>query len=467
MSRFLVLAAREPSGLMTRATGAHCRVGMLQSPGQTTCNPPAELDRRHVAAEDDSVEYRSRIVDGSLDLALQAAGAVVIEGPKASGKTETGRQRAASEVRVDTPDARQAFAASPSLLLDGPSPRLLDEWQVEPDLWNYVRHAVDDRRSTGQFILTGSAVPPDDAARHSGAGRFIHLRMRPMTLAELGFSTRDVSLATVLAGGDVRASRPGLTVPDLAERIVVGGWPSNLKLTTPQAMRANAGYLEDIARDDVRRLDGIRRDPLGVRRLLGSLARNIAGAATIEKLTADANGADGGYNSDTIRGYVAALERLMIVDDVLAWRPSIRSRARLRQTAVRHLADPSLATAALNAAPARVLHEINWMGQLFESLVIRDLRVYAASQGGEVFYYRDSNGLEVDAIIELPDGGWAAFEVKLGSSTEVVDAAAANLRRLADNVLVPPVALGVITGSGYGVTRPDGVHQIPIAALAP
>jgi uncharacterized protein len=411
------------------------------------------------------MEYRPRIVDETLARAIEASGAVVVEGPKACGKTETARQRAASEVRVDTPDARQAFAASPSLLLEGATPRLLDEWQVEPDLWNYVRHAVDDRRATGQFLLTGSAVPPDEPARHSGAGRFIRLRMRPMTLTELGFSTGDVSLASVLAGEEVRAPRPGLSVPDLAERIVVGGWPVNLRLTTVQAMRANRGYLEDIVREDVRRLDGVRRDPLGVQRLLGSLARNVAGAATVERLTADANGADGGYNSDTIRGYMTALARLMIVDDVPAWNPSIRSRARLRQTPVRHLADPSLAPAALNANPARLLREINWMGQLFESLAIRDLRVYAASQGGEVFYYRDSSGLEVDAIIEMADGRWAAFEVKLGSTPAIVDAAAANLRRLANDVLEPPMALGIITGTGYGFTRPDGIHQIPIAAL--
>jgi hypothetical protein len=231
-------------------------------------------------------------------------------------------------------------------------------------------------------------------------------------------------------------------------------------------MDANRGYLEDVAREDVRRLDGVRRDPLGVRRLLNSIARNIAGAATIEKLTADANGTDGSYNSDTMRGYLAALDRLMIADDVPAWNPSIRSRARLRQTAVRHLADPSLAAAALNANPARVLREIKWMGQLFESLVIRDLRVYAAAQDGEVLYYRDSNGLEVDAVVELRDGRWAAFEIKLGSSAEIVDAAAGQLRKLADQVIEQPVALGVITGTGYGFTRPDGVHQIPVAALA-
>lgn len=412
------------------------------------------------------MDYRARVVDHSLARLLEATGAVVIEGPRACGKTETARQQAASEVRVDTPDARQAFAASPSLLLDGTPPRLLDEWQVEPDLWNYVRHAVDDRQAMGQFILTGSAVPPDDPARHSGAGRFIHLRMRPMTLAELGVSTGDVSLEAVLAGSDVRAPEPGLTVPELAERIVVGGWPANLRLTTAQAMDANRGYLEDIAREDMRRLDGVRRDPLGIRRLLNSIARNIAGAVTIEKLTADANGADGGYNSDTMRGYLAALDRLMIADDVAAWNPNIRSRARLRQTAVRHLADPSLAAAALNADPARVLHEINWMGQLFESLVIRDLRVYAAAQSGEVFYYRDSSGLEVDAVIEFRDGRWAAFEIKLGSSAGIVDAAAKQLRKLADLVVEQPVALGVITGTGYGFRRSDGVHQIPIGALA-
>lgn len=413
-----------------------------------------------------AVEYRPRVIDSELVASLDAVGAVAIEGPKAVGKTETGRRASRSEVRVDTVAARQAFAADPGLLIAGATPRLIDEWQVEPELWNYVRHAVDDRQAPGQFILTGSAVPSDDPARHPGAGRFIHLRMRPMTLAETGHSTGAVSLAAVLDGEQVSAQDPDLMVADIAERIVVGGWPGHLGLTAVQSLRAMSGYIDDICRVDVQRLDGIRRDPTGVRRLISSLARNVATPASIAALTADANGSDGTFLAETIGTYLGALDRLMITEDLPAWRPELRSRARLRATPVRHLSDPSLAAAALNANPERVLREINWMGSLFESLVVRDLRVYAQRLDGRLFHYRDNNGLEADAIIELPDGRWAAFEIKLGSHPTIVDEAAANLLKLKAVVArEEPTALGVITGTGYSLTRPDGVLQIAVGAL--
>ncbi len=413
------------------------------------------------------MDYRPRLVDSQLASSLEAVGAVVLEGPKACGKTETGRRAARSEVRVDTLASRQAFAADPRLLLQGATPHLIDEWQVEPELWNYVRHAVDDRQAKGQFILTGSAVPPDDPARHPGAGRFIHLRMRPMTLAETGYSTGSVSLAGVLRGDPVSAPDPGLSVQDIAERIVIGGWPAHLGLSAAQALRAMSGYIEDVCRTDLQRVDGIRRDPAGVRRLMSSLARNIATPASIEALTSDANGADGTLLSETVSGYLAALARLMVTEDLPAWTPALRSRARLRATPVRHLADPSLAAAALNANPARVLREINWMGFLFEALVVRDLRVYAEAGNGQLFHYRDSNGLEADVILELPDGQWAAFEIKLGSTPAVVDRAAANLLKLKSVVAGDgPAVLGVITGTGFALMRPDGVAQIPVGALA-
>lgn len=412
------------------------------------------------------MEYRPRLIDAQLASALDAVGAVVLEGPRAVGKTESGRHAARSEVRVDTPAARQVFAADPALLLVGATPRLVDEWQTEPDLWNEVRHEVDRRQAKGQFILAGSAVPRDDPGRHPGAGRFIHLRMRPMTLAETGHSTGAVSLAAALDGQSVSAPDPGLRVADLAERMVVGGWPGHLGLSAAQSMRAMAGYIEDTCRADLQRLDGVRRDPRNVRRLLDSLARNIATPASLESLAADANGADGTMLPETIGTYLQALDRLMVTEDVPPWRPGLRSRARLRGTAVRHLADPSLATAALNAGPSRLLRDVNWMGFLFESLVVRDLRVYAQPLDGRVFHYRDSNGLEADAVVELADGRWAAFEVKLGSTPAVVDAAASALLRLASIVDGPaPVALAVITGTGYSLVRPDGVLQIAVGAL--
>jgi len=393
------------------------------------------------------VEYRPRVLDGRLASALEAAGAVVIEGVKASGKTETGRQAARSEVRIDTVASHQMMTVAPELLLEGEPPLLLDEWQVEERLWNYVRHAVDDRQLPGQFILTGSALASDDPTRHPGAGRFIRLRMRPMTLAEVGYSTGDISFAAVLQGQGVRAPQPGLTVPDIAERIVVGGWPAHLGLTASQAQRLMSGYIDDVSREDIQRVDGIRRDPDGVRRVITSLARNVATPATLELITADAAGTDVSLKIDTVRTYYASLKRLMIVDD---------------------LADPALAAAALRATPAMLLHDLNTMGYLFESMVVRDLRVYAEAQEASVFHYRDELGLEVDAIVEMADGRWAGFEVKLGSSPEVCDVAAEHLLKLRDKVAgQPPIALGVITATGFGFVRRDGVLQIPIGALAP
>ena len=413
------------------------------------------------------MDYQPRILDGQLADALQSIGAVVIEGPKAVGKTETGRRASNSEIRMETSAARQAYAADPGLVLQGATPRLIAKWQVEPALWNDVRHAVDDRREPGQFILTGSAVPRDDATRHSGAGRYIRLRMRPMSLFESGHSTGGVSTAAILRGASVSAPAPDLTVPDLADRIVIGGWPANLGRTARQSLRALSAYVTDVCQVDVQRLDGVRRDPAGVQRLFRSLARNVATPASIARLTADANGTDGALLADTVRTYLDGLERLLVTEDVPAWAPRVRSRARLREAPVRHFTDPSLATAVLNVDRARLLDEIEWMGLLFESLVVRDLRVYVATLGGQVFHYRDSNGLEADAIIELPDGKWAAFEIKLGSSSPVVDGAAANLLKLKSTVESEPVALAVITGTGFSFTRPDGVHQVAIGALAP
>lgn len=412
------------------------------------------------------MEYRPRIIDSLLSESLAIAGAVVVEGPKACGKTETGRRAAASEIRLDTPAARQTYDASPSLVMEGPTPRLLDEWQVLPDLWNLVRHEVDDRQAKGQFILTGSAVPADDPTRHTGAGRFIRLRMRPMTLAETGHSNGTVSLASLMSGEGLSAVDPGLTVQDIADRIVVGGWPTNLDLTPRQSLRYLAGYLDDICRVDIQRVDDRRRDPDGVRRLIASLGRNIATPAKVTTLTSDANGTDGTLAAETVSGYLKALARLMATDDVHAWDPGIRSTVRLQGAPVRHLADPSLATAALGAGPDRVIREIEWMGFLFEALVVRDLRVYAARSDARLFHLRDDKGFEVDAIIEQPDGTWGAFEIKLGSSPSVVDAAAANLLTLkARYPTRPPITLGVITGTGYGFVRKDGVLQVPIGVL--
>jgi len=407
-------------------------------------------------------------VDAELRSALASAGAVVVEGPKACGKTETARQAARSEVLLDVDSqARQAATVDPGLILEGPSPRLIDEWQQRPEIWNHVRRVVDDRGGSGHFILTGSSVPPDEETRHVGAGRFLRLRMRPMSLWESGRSSGKISLAAILAGEPVHSPDPGLTIPQIAEFLCIGGWPGNLGATATQAQRLLRGYVNEIARADVQRVDGARRDPQTVARLLRSLARNVATAASINLLRKDVNGADGNQKSETISAYLDALVRLMIIEDLPAWAPSMRSRTRLRAAAVRHFVDPSLAVAALRAAPTRLLRDLEWFGLLFENLVIRDLRVYAQPLDAQVFSYRDEKGLEADAVLEMPDGRWAAFEVKLGVGE--LDTAAANLLRLKTRIDTEatgePLLLAVITGAGYGYVRSDGVAVLPIGAL--
>lgn len=413
--------------------------------------------------------YRARIVDAELGASLASAGAVLIEGPRACGKTETARRAARSEVLLDVDAAaRQAAAIDPRLILDGAEPRLIDEWQSEPEVWNHIRRVVDDRRGTGHFILTGSSVPIDDETRHVGAGRFIRLRMRPMALAESGHSDKSLSLAAILGGATVRAADPGLTIAKIADLVCVGGWPGNLGFTVPQTQRLLRGYITEVARADVQRADGVRRDAQVVARLLRSLARNVGTPASINGLRADVNGTDHNHKSETIASYLDVLARLMVTEDLPAWAPSLRSRTRLRAAAVRHFVDPSLAVAAMGASPARLLSDVRWLGLLFENLVVRDLRVYAQALDAQVFAYRDETGLEADAVIELPDGRWAAFEVKLGLRD--VDLAAEHLLRLADRIDTQaagePLALAVITGTGLGYVRHDGVAVIPIGALA-
>jgi len=401
---------------------------------------------------------------------LDAVGAVVIEGPKACGKTATARRVAASEVLFDVdPNARQAVAVDPALVLAGATPRLLDEWQVEPAVWNHVRREVDNRALPGQFVLTGSAVPADDITRHTGAGRIARVRMRPMSLFESGRSTGEISLAELLDGRSDRGSDPGLTVGDLAEEVAVGGWPGLRDRRVPDVLRALRDYLGEIARVDVGRVDATRRDPARVTRLLRSLARNVGTQAAATTLSRDADGTDAPLKDDTVRDYLAALDRLMIVEDQAAWAPHLRSRHRLRSAPKRHFADPSLAVAALGATPDRLLREINLLGHLFESLVIRDLRVYAQAIDAEVLHYRDSGDVEVDAIVEAPDGRWMAFEVKLGQGQ--VDEAAAGLKRFAERIDTrrcgEPALLGVIVATGYGYRRDDGIAVLPVGSLGP
>ncbi len=416
------------------------------------------------------MSYSPRVVDAEVARDLGAIGAVVIEGPRGCGKTETGRNRAASEALLDVDeDMRRAVTVNPVLVLDGETPRLIDEWQLAPAIWNLVRRAVDDRRRPGQFILTGSAMPADDVSRHSGAGRISRIRMRPMSLFELRWSSGAVSLAALLAGERVDGVGCDAGVEALADTLAAGGWPGLRGLAVADAQRILRSYLGEVSRVDVSRVDEKRRDPARVSRLLGSLARNVATHAAATTLAADAGGSDGPLDDDTVREYLDVLERLMVIEDQPAWSTHLRSKQRLRRAPKRHFVDPSLAVAALGATPERLLREIRLLGFLFESLVIRDLRIYAQAAEASVLQYRDSGGLEVDAIVETLDGRWAAFEVKLDPAR--ADEAAASLLKLAAKVDTDacgePVALGVITAGRLGFTREDGVQVIPINALGP
>lgn len=416
--------------------------------------------------ENSVMAYLPRVADGELGARLSSAGAVLIEGPKACGKTETARRQAASEIRLDLDDAeREAAEVAPDLVLNRPAPLLIDEWQMVPSLWNRVRRAVDDRQSPGQFILTGSATPDDDVNRHSGAGRFSVMRMRPMCLAESGRSLATVSLDALLDGATQSAPDPGLTVPDLADALTVGGWPAWQGRPPAAVARGLRDCLTQISHVDVLAISGQRRDPAKIEALLRSLARNTGTEAAITTLAEDVAGQR--MDRDTASDYLAALERLMVVENQPAWAPAMRSRAQLRSSPKRHLVDPSLAVAALRGSPAKLLADLKMMGTLFESLVVRDLRVLSQPLDGTVFHYRDNKGLEVDAIVSCDDGRWGAFEVKLGSSR--VEAAAANLLSLADKVDTAtcgqPGVLAVVTGTGLAYRRRDGVHVVPIGTL--
>lgn len=414
--------------------------------------------------------YLPRIVDAELTGLLRAAGAVLVEGPRATGKTATAGQSAASAVSLDVDDnARRMIGADPAAVLDGDTPRLIDEWQLEPTVWNHVRRAIDRRRASGQFILTGSAVPADDIARHTGAGRFVRLRMRPLSLYESGHSGGQISLRRLLDGEEQRAGRSETPVARVAELVCAGGWPGHIGRTLPGVLRVNRGYVDEIRRTDVSRVSGRTRDPTKVERLLRSLARNVATPVSLSKLATEVGGDERPLKTDTVAEYLDALDRLMVVENQPAWSPHLRSRTTLRQTPVRHFVDPSLAVAALRATPARLTADLEFLGLLFESLVVRDLRVHAQAADAQVFHYREKDGLEVDAVVEAADGRWAAFEIKLGERW--VDDGAESLRRLARRLEQSdhgkPAALAVIVPTGYGYVKPGEVGVIPIGALGP
>lgn len=434
---------------------------------------------RRDQSEAGSRSYTERVIDQELSDALVRSGAVLVEGPKAVGKTSTANRYARTVVRLDDrSDDRvaAAFDLDPALVLTGPTPVLLDEWQEFPTLWNRVRHEVDDRGGKpGQFILTGSATPDDQVRRHSGAGRFTVLQMRPMSLFESGHSDGQVSLAALFEGRPPRGYDADWNATEsrtlIAQRIVTGGWPTNLSKPVAVAARANADYLRLLGEHDLIRLEG--RDPETAARVIRSYARNIATSAyeTTIAIGATAGQAEAGPDATsraTTRAHLAALERLRIIEEQPAWGPTLRSATRANTTPKRHFIDPCLAAAALNVGWQPLAADPTTLGLWFESLAVRDLRIYAQPLSGQVLHYRDKSRLEVDAIVMLPDGRWGAFQVKAGTGQRTLDTAAASLRKLRATVDDSRCAfVAVLTNGPAAGRRDDGVDVIPLRMLKP
>jgi predicted AAA+ superfamily ATPase len=417
-------------------------------------------------------KYLPRIADKVLATALGASGAVLIEGPKWCGKTRTAEEKAASALYMQNPDHTasylQAADIKPSLLLKGDTPRLIDEWQMAPVLWDAVRFAVDQRGETGQFILTGSAVPKDNAVQHTGTGRISRMIMRPMSLFESLESKGMVSLKSLFDGNvGEESGHSSLTIEGLAFALIRGGWPASIGRKESVALRQVYDYVDAVINIDVSRVDGIEKSPARLRALIRSLARNVSTTASIATIYKDIALDEQTISEKTISAYINALRRIFVIEDLPAWNPAMRSKTALRNTPKRHFVDPSIAAAVLRANSDSLLSDFNTFGLLFESLCIRDLRVYAQSIDGEVFHYRDKNGLEADAIVHLKDGRWGAVEVKMGAKE--IEKAAENLKILREKVnldkMKEPSFLMVLTATELGYQRDDGVYIVPIGCL--
>ena len=418
-------------------------------------------------------KYLPRICDILLEKELSSTGAVLIEGAKWCGKTSTAMRPAKSILYMQDPDSAAANLAladtKPSLLLKGDSPRLIDEWQMAPVLWDAVRFEADRRGIPGQFILTGSAVPADGQIAHTGTGRFARLLMRPMSLFESQESNGCVSLKELFSGSCDIAGEGILSIEQYAFAICRGGWPAAVQMASENALRTAINYVEAIINMDFQRVDGAEKNPERVRALLRSLSRNISTLATMQTIIADMQAHDSAISDKTLSTYLNVLRRIFVIEDQPAWQPSLRSKTALRTSAKRQMVDPSIAVAVMRASPEKILQDFNAFGYLFESLCIRDLRVYAQANDGSVFHYRDKSDLEADMIISLNNGKWGAIEVKTGSRQ--IEEAAANLLKLKDKInkdkMGAPSFLMVITGGKYAYSRPDGVCVVPLSCLKP
>ena len=413
--------------------------------------------------------YIERVSDNELQRKLSASGAVLIRGAKACGKTESAKQLAKSVLEVDIdPQVPLLMETEPSRLLIGNTPRLIDEWQEQPKLWNLIRHEIDKRALPAQFILTGSANPDENAKKHSGAGRFTTLDMHTMSWQELGHSTGKISMESLLKGDKIDINDNPCDLEFIVEKIIVGGFPALIGKSLSQAKDLNRAYIDLLAEIDMSRVSDIKRDPVKVRNILRSLARNIATTVETISIETDIFEKDNiNISRPTIYDYLNALERLMIIENQPAWNPHLRSSALLRKAPKRHLTDVSLAAAALGVDKNSLLNDLKFTGFLFESLVTHNLRVYAQANDAKVFHYRDSTNLEVDTIVQKYSGEYAAFEIKLGIGQ--IDDAAANLNKfvaiLDTTKTPPPQSLNIVTGTGISYTRKDGINVISLSSL--
>lgn len=418
--------------------------------------------------------YRPRIIDNKIEEYLGVFGALCIEGPKWCGKTWTSSFHSRSEIYLGDPAGnfqnRNLAELSPDLVLQGETPRLIDEWQEVPPLWDAVRFHVDQSSEKGLFILTGSSTPNHKGILHSGAGRIARIRMRPMSLYESGDSSGMVSLGDLCADRMESVMTGEVRLTDLIGYILRGGWPASLGLSIKEASLLPRKYLDAIVDDDVYRIDGVKRDTTKIRLLLRSLARNESTTATNRSLKNDVKEKDDeDIDVDTIASYLDIFSRLFLIENQQPFSSKIRSSVRVKQAEKRHFADPSLAAALLGATEEKLLGDLNTLGFLFEALCERDLRIYTDAFGGQLYHYQDYQNREVDAVIQLPGGEWCAFEIKLGANQ--IDEAAAVLVKLKNDIAkepggIPPKVLCVVCGmSNAAYKRADGVYVVPITAL--
>ncbi len=415
--------------------------------------------------------YLQRICDKLLASELKASGAVLIEGAKWCGKTSTAQQAARSSLYMQDPDKTSSYLAAadtkPSLLLNGETPKLIDEWQMAPVLWDAVRFEVDKRNKPGQFILTGSAVPSDNLVAHTGTGRISRLLMRPMSLWESEDSNGSIPLKELFDKNTDISATSDLSIEKIAFLICRGGWPASVSQENESALKMATNYVESVINMDVQRVDGVEKNPERVRMLLRSLARNISTMASGQTIMADMESNDIGISEKTLSSYLNALRRIFVIEDTPAWMPSLRSKTAIRTSPKRNFVDPSIATAVMRTNPSGLLNDFETFGFMFESLCTRDMRIYAQANDGAVFHYRDKNELESDMIISLRDGRWAPVEVKLGNKQ--IDEAAKNLLSLQSKIntekMGEPSFLMVLTGGEFAYTRDDGVLVVPIGCL--